>query len=191
MKRPTAKEDVVELSGAVVNASLSYDVWWVLVNVENQEALDPVKAKFRPFFIATEFAHFVAMINFLYQVHESKQNTRNLNTVLARLVKEGRLSSSSGLEVEAAIAECQPVWKKVAMIRSSTLAHQSNKAITKDLMAAAELAPVELEWLVGRTKSVVKQFAAAVEILGSAAIDYSATKTTKDLMNALAVTDAH
>lgn len=179
------KDAFIELATTVINASLCYDVWWELQNVDNRVEYESVVNEYFAFFEANSTAQLVTMIVLMYQVYENRKDTQNFWVFLERLRKERSDAENIASELQATIEGLMPVWKKIARARSSVIAHLSNKAAASTLMEEADLSPDAIGDFIVESKSLLKRVAGYFGIMGWAVLDMQAVGHTRELMRAL------
>lgn len=181
------KDSFVELQGTVLNASMYFDAWWELKNAANPAHAQYQKTirRYFLFFNAAADAQLIAIVILLYQCFETRKDTQNFGALLARLEKEDTNAQALVSSIRGTMKELQPVWRKIAKMRSTVMAHLSHAATSEDLMAAADITPDEIAALISGSKKLIAPLDNYFGILGTPALNPNVKAHVKKLMKDL------
>lgn len=180
------EKTVNELLDIMTDVSSSYAIWRELTDADHRELYESTKNSYGDFFQAIDRANLAMVINGLYMLLEDKSNTDNLQAVLKRQRKLGRLYEARTDDWLSEIASWQPTIKKVIKLRSNVFAHRGGKATAEEFMRQAAITPNEIGLLIKNVESLLNKFAQAV-LFNTVILPFSrqTTVSTKSLMNSL------
>ena len=184
----SVRDSFLELQGTVQNASMYFDAWWELSDAGNpahgryRDAMSP----YHLYFTAAADAQLLATIVLLYQFLEVRKDTQNFGALLSRVEEEegfNALQLVMSLRTEA--DDLHLVWKKIARIRSTVMAHLSHTGNSADLMARADLTPNEIGSFIQKAQALMKRLSEHYGILGEALLHPNVKAHTRKLMRDL------
>lgn len=148
---------VTELRHAVNAASMNYDVWHALTGEETHPKFVDAMNGYTLYFQTAIHAHFSALLMALYRAHEPRKDTLNV----PGLVNTVRNTHPFPEELEKTVlrisAECEPLFRKVAILRNTVFGHKSKKITTKEAFEKAGVTPNELSAIVEYTKELLNE----------------------------------
>ncbi|MBT9522308.1 MAG: hypothetical protein IV101_15650 [Dechloromonas sp.] len=170
----------------MADVSSSYAVWRELTDADNRDRYDAIKAQYGDFFITIERANLAMVVNGLYMLLEGRKDTDNLQLVLERQKKLGRLYEGRVDKWLEEIKGWKPLSQKIIYLRSNIFAHRGGKKTSSEFARHAAITPDEIGDLIERVEKLLKKFAEAV-LFNTAILPFSgsAKGSTKDLMKAL------
>ncbi|OOZ41314.1 hypothetical protein BOW53_04135 [Solemya pervernicosa gill symbiont] len=122
---------VTELRHAANIASLNYDIWRTFNGEETRPIFVDTMNTYTLYFQTAIHAHFAALLIALYRVHEPRSDTVNVPG-LVKIVKESHPFSAEIKKTVLSIgAECEPLFRKVAILRNTVFGHKSKKICSK------------------------------------------------------------
>lgn len=182
------KEDIArnidELTEAVNDASLNYDIWWVYNAIGSRERYIDALRKYPLFFQASIDAHFIALLVALYRIFETRRDTINVSGLITMVENAGALPVSERSELDKLHRAAKPLWRKVSIIRSEIFAHRTKGSTPEKSFARAGLSPNEIKNLIDLSKKIVNLLSQAFD-RSTFAFNLSAEADTRRLLEAL------
>ncbi len=136
---------IQELKDTITAADRNYQVWWVLKGRETREKFTPIMNRYAPYFNAAIDAHFVALLEALYRLFETRQDTFNIPGLLKILNK-----------FDQKLQDAKPLWKKVCILRNKAFSHRYKDMSVEEIFKQADMTPQELFDLISRSKELLE-----------------------------------
>jgi|SRR5690554_4285712 len=156
------KEYLEALRNMVQEARLHHEVWWIYKSTETRPKYLDVMNRHLMFFWASIQAHMIGIVTSLYMLYETRKDTRNIPTFMARLKESGLLEESSIRELEALCAQARPLWIKVSILRNNVYAHKSSKHTINDAFELAGVSSDEMIELIDISEKILQKIGAEV-----------------------------
>jgi hypothetical protein len=122
-----------------------FDVWSCLEHAREQPATHEVMdAHFSEFFVFTLHAHFVAFVVHMAALFEKRQDTINLRRLINEMKTTAMLPSKAAAEIDALLAEAEPLATKVSTLRNNLFAHRSAFLSYAEIFEMADVTEDEL-----------------------------------------------
>jgi hypothetical protein len=138
----------------VIRSRKFFDVWSFLEDAKGYTATHEVMdAHFSEFFVVTIHAHFVAFVVHMAALFEKRQDTINLRRLINEMKATAMLPSKAAAEIDALLAEAEPLAKKVIILRNNLFAHRSEFV---SYTSAFEIASVTADDLLHLTELALK-----------------------------------
>lgn len=140
------REDFDLVGHIAVRARVFLDIWWVYDGKPSREKHLETMNRFSEFYRFEPHAHFVAMVMYLSQLFESRDETLNLPSLLKNARSVGVLKSASeqGFLI---LDSVKPLVSKVMILRSNLFAHRNAKLSYKEVFDKAKVTQDQLREL--------------------------------------------
>lgn len=177
---------VTELLDIMADVSSSYALWRELTDADNREKYETTKIAYEDFFLTIDRANLAMVVNGLYMLFESRNNTKNLQAVLRRQRSLGHLYEYRIDKWLTEINSWKPLTQKIVILRSNIFAHRGGKVTSSEFAKRAAITPDEIGELITKTERFLKEFAEAV-LFNTTILPFSgqAKKSTEELMKVL------
>jgi hypothetical protein len=116
---------------------------------------------YHPFFVVAIHAHFVACVDALYSLYETRPDTHNIPQLLTKLKSDGHLSDEELASFQQRYEMLKPTWVKVGILRNNAFGHRSSTEDMSEVFQKAQLAPDDLHDLIEGTKSLLNDISYA------------------------------
>ncbi len=141
-------EQIQELKKALLEAGLSYDIWWELSNREARtEHLDDLN-QYTIFFQSTIHAHFLTAVITLYRLFENRRDTINLPNLFQQVREKKLVAPEVENKLESAAEEIRENWTKICILRSNVFGHRSRKLSIEESYKRAGITPDQIKNLI-------------------------------------------
>ena len=150
------REHLDSLSQSLIEAELSFDIWWEILNSET--ALDYIIEldRYSMFLRQTLDAHFQRLVVTLYRVFENNKKSINIPKLLQELYSNNGLSENTRIEINKLREKINKVWRKITILRSNIYGHRSNKLSLDDSFNRAFLKPKDIKSLFTSSQKLLK-----------------------------------
>jgi len=175
---------VDDLRHTVALAGMNFDVWWTYKQRRDRARFVDVLNDYPLFFQTSLHAHFVAMIDALYRLYETRTDTFNFPQLLRRIEKEKAIKARPLAAIRSRLRAAKSAWVKVSVLRNNAFGHRANNQSVTDVFGVAKITPNELRGLIRRSKEIVN--AISVELDGSThAFNLGAQRDTRRVLTNL------
>jgi hypothetical protein len=140
------REDVDLAGQLAVRARVFLDIWWIYEAVHTRGKYLATMNRFSEFYRFDSHAHFVAMVMYLSQLFEPRDDTLNLPS-LAQKASSGGVAQSVTEQARLALDAARPLISKVMILRSNLFAHRSAKLSYAEVFDLAKVTPDQLREL--------------------------------------------
>lgn len=140
------REDVDLAGHLAVRARVFLDIWRLYDGAPTRGKYLETMSRFSEFYRFEPHAHFVAMVMYLSQLFEPRNDTLNLPTLLKQARSAG-LSDSVFEEGKLILESMKPLASKVKILRSNLFAHRSAKLSYSEVFNLAKVTPDQLREL--------------------------------------------
>jgi hypothetical protein len=151
MAASDANDELVERAGEL---SRYHEIWWQLVNRENEAAYRPVLETYETYFETTTHALLQGFSIIVYQLFERRRDSYSIAWLL------GELKSAFPVPVAAVRAEIEqhkPLLAKVFSLRNKVYAHRSTSAPPESVFAEVGITPNEMRKVVALVQRAVAE----------------------------------
>jgi|GEM_PF-1262925 len=140
------REEVDIAGHLAVRARIYLDIWWVYEGVPTRSKYLMVMSQFSEFYRFDSHAHFVAMVMYLSQLFEPRNDTLNLPRLLesASSFEDARPVAGQALSILKAV---KPLVSKVMILRGNLFAHRSAKLSYAEIFDLADVTADQLREL--------------------------------------------
>jgi hypothetical protein len=107
--------------------------------------------RYAHYFNAAIDAHFVALLEALYRLFETRQDTFNIRGLLKNL---GNLDIRNKFDQK--LQDAKPLWIKVCILRNNAFSHRSKNMSVEEIFKQADMTPHELIDLISRSKELLE-----------------------------------
>lgn len=182
------REDV-DLAGHVaVRARVFLDIWWVYDGAPTRAKYLATMNRFSEFYRFDPHAHFVAMVMYLSQLFEPRNDTLNLPSLLENAPSAGVATSvtEQGLSILKAV---KPLVSKVMILRSNLFAHRNAKLSYTEVFDLAKVSADQLRELSDAALRIANLLGEAASV-GEKIVHYISPTHTEAVLKALASSHA-
>lgn len=143
----------------VIELTYCYELWWALVDRENQETFSPAYERYDHFFSTTIHSLLLSITVITYQLFETRPDTVSVNSLLGSLE-----ATHSGLvaQIKSEIDQQKPVIAKVFALRNKVYAHRIKASAPEDVFRKVGVTPNQLKSVVVLAQRCVALLADAV-----------------------------
>ena len=139
MESDCFRESLDSLAQSLIEASLSFDIWWEITNLETGSDFIIELDRYSLFLRQSLDAHFQRLIITLYRIFETNKKTTNIPNLIKELTET-----------------INQTWKKIVILRSNVYGHRSKKLLLSDSFNKANIKPNELELLIVRSQTLLR-----------------------------------
>lgn len=148
--------DLDSLSQSIIDAELSFDIWWEVLISDSKLDYIVELSKYPTFFQPTLDAHFERLVIALYRAYENNNKTINIRKLLKELYSENKVSKNIQDEIDQLQIRIEELWTKITILRSNVYAHRNDKLPLEDSFNKAELKPEDLKVLITLCQKLIK-----------------------------------
>jgi hypothetical protein len=149
------KEMVDRLHDMLVYATVDYETWYVLKAKEYRDRFQATMLKHTDYFLAAARAHHLATVVGVYGMHEDRDDTFNVPSLLRAIGKLPHVPTGVHDELERRQLTAKKIWIKVGKIRNTVFGHKSRKYTTDQAYQRAALTADELKDILHQTRELL------------------------------------
>jgi hypothetical protein len=181
---PPLNDRLERAAHLVVRSRIFFDIWFYFEGKDTGPAIIDTMRRFWAFFQYDPEAHFVSFVIYIAALFDKRRNTISL----PHLVKDARQSirNADVVEVDALLAQANPLATKVTILRNEVFAHRSATISYDDAFKEADVTPDQLRDLTELALKIVNRLLRA-RGCANYSFDRLPLKHAAAMLNALAV----
>jgi AbiU2 len=131
----------------VIRARLFLDLWFYFESEDTRPQIFGTMEDYNEFFRFTPHAYLVAYVIYMAGTFDTRRGTIRLAHLVPEMKAAGHLKGQEAANVDALMAQAEPIAEKVRTLRHRAFAHKDAHISYNDVFKLAAVTPVQLREL--------------------------------------------